>query len=65
MVNELGTVAADFFSRGEFPRSGTQIIIFAVVVVVLLVVGVLLWYYSHPGRRNRRGPTDQGPGSEG
>ena len=65
MVKELGSVAADIFSRGVFPRTGTQILIFAIVVVVLLVVGVLLWYYSHPGRRKGRGPTDRGPDPEG
>lgn len=63
VVNELGTLAADVLGRGEFPRSGTQILIFAIVVVVLLVVGILLWYYSHPSRRKGRRPPDDGPGA--
>lgn len=65
MVNELGSVAANILSRDTFPRTGTQIIIFAIVVVVLLVVGILLWYYSHPSRRKGKGPTSGGPDSEG
>lgn len=65
MVNELGSIAANVFSRDVFPRTGTQIIIFAIVVVVLLVVGILLWYYSHPSRRRGKGPKDGGPDPEG
>ncbi len=64
MVNELGTVAGNLLDRGEFPHSGTQIIIFAIAVVVLLVVGILLWYYSHPRRRKDQEPTDKGAGPD-
>lgn len=65
MVNELGRIATNVFSRDAYPRTGTQIIIFAIVVVVLLVVGILLWYYSHPSRRRSEGPRDGGPDPEG
>lgn len=64
MVNELGAVAGYLSDRGEFPHTGTQIIIFAIAVVVLLVVGILLWYYSHPSRRRDHGPDDKGTGPE-
>lgn len=64
MVNELGTAAGVLLERGEFPHSGTQIIILAIAVVVLLVVGILLWYYSHPRRRKNQDSGDNDAGSE-
>lgn len=64
MVIELGAVAGNLVSRGEFPHTGTQIVIFAIVVVVLLVVGIALWYYSHPRRPKDQGPSNGGPDSK-
>jgi drug/metabolite transporter (DMT)-like permease len=57
----LASTSAELLDRGGYPHTGTQIAVFAVVVVVLLVGGILLWYYSHPRKRDTEGPSDSRP----
>jgi ABC-type methionine transport system permease subunit len=53
MASVFGTVALASTpgDRAGYPRTGTQIAIFAVVVVIILVGGIMLWYFSHPRKR--------------
>ena len=55
----LASTPSDLVDREGFPKTGTQIAVFAVVVVVLLVGGILLWYYSHPRKRDTESPSDR------
>lgn len=51
LVSTTAALAYTPGDRSAYPHTGTQIAIFAVVVSVLLVGGILLWYFSHPGKR--------------